>query len=501
MIIDELLVLLGIKADDSGARRFADSLENVSTEAQNTERSMLGAYEATDSFVSAIEGFMGVLGFFTGVLGGAWAFFHSTIADIEKLIEEEKLLTKVTKDQLDQAKKYNDSVEQLGKRYQSLKVELAFGFLPTMQRMIDAVDGFLESNKDLIVDGIGALLDIMVRTIQVFVNFIRFIDKIVEATVGWKVALGILAAAFVWLKRSMLLAFITNPIFWVIAAIGVLLLLIDDFMTYLDGGESQFGDFWGKMIKWINTAKEKWKGFSDSAKSSIKAVMVMLGMLASSSIIIKVMTTVFTVLGAAIKVLTSPITNLIKIVTMLGKAFLVMGRFLMANPLFLVAAIIAGIIYVIYDLIKWLKTGQSSFGGFWDYLAGVFNKIKAKFIEVKDGAINTFKSMIQSLKDMADNIFDAITSPFLKAFNWISDKFSGIGNLISGAVSGAKNLVGMGGASAVSNRNFNSGGNMTINAPMNITSNNPVAAGKAVQSGLGSTFNQAKRNMKVPVRN
>ena len=254
MIIDELLVVLGIKADDSGARRFADSLENVSQEAQNTERSMLGAYEATDNFVSAIEGFMGVLGFFTGVLGGAWAFFHSTIADIETLIEEEKLLTKVTKDQVDQAKKYNDSVEQLGKRYQSLKVELAFGFLPTMQRMIDAVDGFLESNKDLIVDGIGALLDIMTKTIQLFVNFIRFIDKIVEATVGWKVALGILAAAFVWLKRSMLLAFITNPIFWVIAAIGVLLLLIDDFMTYLDGGESQFGDFWGKMLKWINTA-------------------------------------------------------------------------------------------------------------------------------------------------------------------------------------------------------------------------------------------------------
>ena len=40
-----------------------------------------------------------------------------------------------------------------------------------------------------------------------------------------------------------------------IAAIGVLLLLIDDFMTYLDGGESQFGDFWGSMLKWIDEIK------------------------------------------------------------------------------------------------------------------------------------------------------------------------------------------------------------------------------------------------------
>ena len=46
---------------------------------------------------------MGVLGFFTGVLGGAWAFFHSTIADIETLIEEEKLLKIMDLDSLRKA--------------------------------------------------------------------------------------------------------------------------------------------------------------------------------------------------------------------------------------------------------------------------------------------------------------------------------------------------------------------------------------------------------------
>lgn len=472
MIIDELLVVLGIKADDSGARRFADSLENVSQEAQNTERSMLGAYEATDSFVSAIEGFMGVLGFFTGVLGGAWAFFHSTIADIETLIEEEKLLTKVTKDQLDQAKKYNDSVEQLGKRYQSLKVELAFGFLPTMQRMIDAVDGFLESNKDLIVDGIGALLDIMTKTIQVFVNFIRFIDKIVEATVGWKVALGILAAAFIWLKRSMLLAFITNPIFWVIAAIGVLLLLIDDFMTYLDGGESQFGDFWGSMLEWIEEIKP--------ALQTIWDVLVM-GM-----------------------------SYLIEFGAFVAKYF---GGALIdaVEAIMAIWNLLVGIFTGDTELIKesWSVLCDSVLSMF-ENLAMLFEPIAQK---IKDFFIEKFESIMDWLYgwyfvlkswagtlvdifvDKATAIKDAIIAPFAQAFDWISDKFSGIGNLISGAVSGAKNLVGMGGASAVSNSNFNSGGNMTVNAPITVTSNNPIAAGKAVQSGLGSTMNTAKRNM------
>ena len=88
----------------------------------------------------------------------------------------------------------------------------------------------------------------------------------------------------------------------------------------------------------------------------------------------------------------------------------------------------------------------------------------------------------------------------LKQKDWIANKFSGIGGLISGAVSGAKNLVGMGGASAVSNTT-NSGGNMTVNAPITVTSNNPIVAGRAVQAGVSVATNQAFRNMKVPVRN
>ena len=471
MIIDELLVVLGIKADDSGARRFADSLENVSTEAQNTERSMIGAYEATDSFVSAIEGFMGVLGFFTGVLGGAWAFFHSTIADIETLIEEEKLLTKVTKDQLDQAKKYNDSVEQLGKRYQSLKVELAFGFLPTMQRMIDAVDGFLESNKDLIANGIGALLDIMVRTIQIFVNFIRFIDKIVEAIGGWKFALGVLAAAFVWLKRSMLLAFVTNPIFWVIAAIGVLLLLIDDFMTYLDGGESQFGDFWGSMLEWIEIIKP--------ALQAVWDVLVM-GM----SYLIEFGAFVAKYLGGAfidaVEVITAVLTFLVGLFT--GNTELMSAAWdgMIENLL----SMFQNLAMLFEPIAQKLVQIMSAV---WD---AIVSYISAKISQI----ISAISSFISSIGAALGNVFDIVTAPFAKAFDWIVNKFSSLGGLISGAVSGAKNLVGMGGASAVSNTT-NSGGNMTINAPMNITSNNPVAAGKAVQSGLGSTMNTAKRNM------
>lgn len=477
MIIDELLVVLGIKADDSGARRFADSLENVSTEAQNTERSMLGAYEATDGFVSAIEGFMGVLGFFTGVLGGAWAFFHSTIADIETLIEEEKLLTKVTKDQLEQSKKYNDSVEQLGKRYQSLKVELAFGFLPTMQRMIDAVDGFLASNKDLIVDGIGALLDIMTKTVGVFVNFFRFIDLLIERTVGWKVALGILAAALLWINRAMLIAFVTNPIFWVVAAIGVLLLLIDDFMTYLDGGESQFGDFWGSMLEWIEEIKPALQSVWD---------LLVVGM----GYLIEFGAFVGKYLGGAFIDALQVIASVLGIIGSIfdGNTELMAGYWnLMIENLL---SMFQNLAMLFEPLAQKLVEIMSSV---WD---AIVNYISTKISEI----ISAISGFISSIGSALSGVFDIITAPFAQAFDWIVNKFSSLGGLISGAVSGAKNLVGMGGAAAASNT-VNSGGNTTINAPINVTSNDPVRAGKETQKGLSNTLNTAKRNTNSKVKN
>ncbi|MEG1232263.1 MAG: hypothetical protein RSE18_00380 [Acinetobacter sp.] len=465
------MVVLGIKADDSGARRFADSLENVSTEAQNTERSMIGAYEATDGFVSAIEGFMGVLGFFTGVLGGAWAFFHSTIADIETLIEEEKLLTKVTKDQLEQSKKYNDSVEQLGKRYQSLKVELAFGFLPTMQRMIDAVDGFLASNKDLIVNGITTLLNVMSKTVGIFVNFFRFLDLLIERTVGWKFALGVLAAALLWVNRAMLLTFVTNPIFWVVAAIGVLLLLIDDFMTYLDGGESQFGDFWGSMLGWIEIIKPALQSVWD---------MLVTGM----SYLIEFGAFVGKYFGGA---LVDAVQVIVAIITWFVGFF--------TGNTDLMSAAWSG---MVENLLSMFQNLAMLFEPLAQKLVEIMSKVWdaiVSYISTKiSQIISAISGFISSIGSVLGNVFDIVTAPFAKAFDWIADKFGSLGGLVSGAVSGARNLVGMGGAAAVSNT-VNSGGNMTVHAPINVTSNNPMAAGNAVQVGLTNTLNTAQRNM------
>ena len=130
----------------------------------------------------------------------------------------------------------------------------------------------------------------------------------------------------------------------------------------------------------------------------------------------------------------------------------------------------------------------------WD---AIVSYISLKISEI----VSAISGLISSIGEALGNVFDIITAPFAQAFDWIVNKFSSLGGLISGAVSGAKNLVGAGGAAAVSNSNFNSGGNMTVNAPITIASNNPVVAGREVQAGVSGAANQAFRNMKVPVRN
>lgn len=470
MLLEEFVVLLGAETETGKVKDFAGALAKVGTIATV----VVGAVKA--------------------VALTAWAFADGYVRRAEELYNSNNSLVKITKEQVEMSKKYQDGMGTLGKIIESVKIKVAFGFLPTMLNMVNTFNDFLNANKDLIANGISKLLTVVGYLSQVINNTVRFIVKIIEATVGWKGALLILVGVFALVKRAMLLAFITNPIAWVILAIGALLLLIDDFMTYLDGGESQFGEFWGSMIKWINKAKDIWNNFSEDAKSSIKAISVALGMLASAPVIIRAMTSLFSILGSVVSFLVSPITTLIKTVMMLGKAFLIAGRFMIANPIVLVAAIIAGIIYVIYDLIKWIKTGESQFGSFWKYLADVWEKIKAKVLSVKDSIVQSFKDMISSLTDAVSNVFDIVTAPFAKAFNWISDKFSGIGNLISGAVSGAKGLVSLGGASSASNKTVN-GGNLTINAPVTVTGNNAVATGNSVSQALYSGAGTAYRNM------
>ena len=476
MILDEFLIALGVKVDNADIARaedLGDALDEIKDGAEGAEGGLVGAYGATEGFIGAIEGALGVVGFFTGILGGLLASTHGVITELEDLIKEEKLLTEVTKEQIDQAKKYNDSVETLGKRFNSLRVEIAFSFLPTLQNLISGLDKFLETNKDLIVNGLTTLLSAITSLFQVIGSFIRFIDLIVEKTLGWETTLYVLGAALAFVGRASILAFLANPVFLIIAAIGVLLLLIDDFMTYLDGGESQFGDFWGAMIGWVKDNEDTLRSLWD---------MLVLGM----SYLIEFGFFVTKYLGGAF---------VDAVETIAAVWALLIG--LLIGDFNLIGVAWSGFIEnllsafsnlaMLFEPIAQLIT---------KIISSAFEKAKVYVFGVLSQIITAITGFVSKIGSVISTVFTIITTPFRLAFDWIVNTFSKIPSLIGNIISklpGVNAITSIGSAvSSGASRIVNNYGGST-SANINVTAPNAISAANQTASALQNLT--AQRNV------
>ena len=463
MILDEFLIALGIKADTKPLDNLEDGLQDVEQQADETAGAMTRAYEATDGFVSGIEGVLGVIGFFTGTLGAAWGVFHGTIMELEDLIKEEKLLTDVTKKQLEQQKKYKDSVETLGKRFQSLKVELAFGFLPTMQRTIESLDNFLKANKDAIVEGIGGFLKGITNIMGAVGNFLRGLDGLIDRTLGWKTTLMILAGVFLWLRKAAILAFLTSPLGLFMVALSAIILLVDDFMTYMDGGESLFGEYWGAMLAWVKDNEEALRSLWDMLKT-IGDYLLDLGKF------------IVTYLGGA---LIDFLAAFIAAFELLVSIFTGNTEAIKTNWDAMCMALLSmftNLASLFEPLAAWItQIFVSAFTAVRDWVLGVFDSIVA--------AVTSFVGRIGSA---LSSVYNTVTEPFRMALDWIIQKFSELPSLIGGIVSkvtfGLSDKVG----SAISNvRNSVVNNNSTTTASIVVNgAGNPGAIGAAVDKRL-----------------
>jgi len=447
MVLEEFLVMLGADTETEKVKSFGAALTKVAS-------------------IATV-----VVGALKTVTAAAWAFADSYVRKAEELYKSNSGLISITKEQVEMSKKYQDGMKKLGDNIESVKVGIAFGFLPTMLKMVDSLNSFLAANKDLIVNGITRLLNIISYASQVVNNTVRFITKAIEATIGWKGALLVLAGVFAFVKRAMILAFITNPITWVVAAIVGLMLLIDDFMTYLDGGDSLFGEYWGSMLKWIEEVKPALQSVWD---------MLVLGM----SYLIEFGVFVTQYFGGA---LVDAVEVIVAALTMLYAIF--------TGNTELMAAAWDGLVE---NMLSMFRNFASLFEPLAQMLVSIMSSVWDSIVSAIQQRISliiaAIQSFISTLGSVLSNVFDVVTAPFARAFDWISDKFSSLGGLVGGAVSGAGRLFGMG-ASSATNSTVNNGGSMTVHAPISVVSNDPNKAAKLVKTGVTDATNTAYRNM------
>jgi putative tail length tape measure protein len=177
---------------------------------------------------------------------------------------------------------FKDNMTQLTQLFTAMGEYLSLRIAPAISRIIERFTKWFAENNDLI----KAILNGFGRVFSFLFELAGAIDNVVSNTIGWRAVIYTLGAALLWLSRRMILAFATNPIGLAIMAIAGLILIIDDFITWLQGGESAFGDFyqscadglqwiedkWDELVAWIKEKwddaiswiKEKWDGFIDS---------------------------------------------------------------------------------------------------------------------------------------------------------------------------------------------------------------------------------------------
>ena len=191
------------------------------------------------------------------------------LQNIDELAKKKDRLFNITQAEIIQAKEYQDQLQKTKTAVQSIVTQTAIKLIPVVNQSLKGFNNFLRANKALVVEGLTNVFKWILKLGQVFTNTFRFLNKVISSTIGWKTALLILVGVLAVVKRAMLAAFLTNPIGWVILLIGGLILLIDDLMTYLDGGESLFGDYWKPCIEWGKKAIAWFK----SVKPTIEQVL------------------------------------------------------------------------------------------------------------------------------------------------------------------------------------------------------------------------------------
>ncbi len=188
------------------------------------------------------------------------------LQNIEELAKKKDRLFNITQAEINQAKEYQDQLQKTKTAMQSIVAQTAIKLIPVVNQSLKGFNNFLRANKALVVEGLTNVFKWILKLGQVFTNTFRFLNKVISSTIGWKAALLILVGVLAVVKRAMLAAFLTNPIGWVILLIGGLILLIDDLMTYLDGGESLFGDYWKPCIEWGKKAIALYKEIEPTIK-------------------------------------------------------------------------------------------------------------------------------------------------------------------------------------------------------------------------------------------
>lgn len=509
MVLEEFLIKIGVdasKAGDiakvvnnlqSGANQLSDTANSIQKDTnkaiRETKKSTSEAGNAANKTRSKLFSLKLVLVTLaaTAVLYGKKLIgaFNNAIDKAKELATKKDALFKISQKELKQADLYKREMSKTGLALDSIKTKIALNLAPALTNLIGGFRNWLTINKELIANGITKVIKAVGIVVQVVVNFIKFIDKIVSSTIGWKNA--IIALGVVWAAFNAALLF--SPIGIVIGLIAGLLLLIDDLMVYMEGGESLFGEYWQPFIDGAKKAwkfaktfweflKALWSGDTKKIKSLskslfdsivsgfktlingvkkllsklLKNILMFFGM--SETEASKTVDRIGKIFNFIIDVITFPFRMAYRairsimdwldidagdVVNSIGETFKAITNFVTAP--FKAAWKLVNDLFDIWEDDTTSTTDKlgKTFWALWDFITWPFKAawklVKSLFKSWVGDSGNTTKKLAKKFA----GIYDSVTAPFKKAIDWVKDKFFGFLDTIKNKAKSALSWTGL----------------------------------------------------------
>ena len=180
--------------------------------------------------------------------------------------------------------KFNFSLAKTKYQFEAIYKSVAVKFIPTLTKGMDAFRKKVSENMPAILstlekmvkfifkvsDGISILA---LRAWSMLSRVYTIFEKLHDLTGGWSTA--ILAAATAW--KVLNLSFLATPIGAIVAGLVFVLTLLDDLMTWQEGGESMFDwSRWVPSIKAFGKAFEEVKDIATVMYSGLENLFMLL---------------------------------------------------------------------------------------------------------------------------------------------------------------------------------------------------------------------------------
>lgn len=348
------------------------------------------------------------------------------------------MLARVTREDIDLYKKCREGVVKFNIAMADLSAKIVREFHPAIKMGVDILNRFsswVKENEH---------------------NITRF----------FMVAAGVITAVFLPALVKMGLALLWNPLTGLIIALGVLILVLDDLITYARGGRTVFADFWAKfgtpeevkqkLIAFLEKCK---KLLADYLPLIVKIVGALLGLSAVRGVfylIEKALGGVGKALGVTGKVLGKVMgvvgNALGKALGVVGKALGVVGRallillrhpallFLMAAAYFIyqrwdgmvegMEALIADLISVWEKAVDWTANYIGKIAQGWKDLTGdlsaAYNKAVNFTVELMEKAVNGVKDLRTKAVNALAGMIESLAGVLSRTWEGVKDGFNSL---------------------------------------------------------------------------